>query len=112
MSKEHKRDALFYRSFHLSFGGLLLILPALIWIAQGHQSGSWPLFAWVLFFCLPVFGIAFLIFGIVASNEKIGSIRIVATSSSIFMAILAVPLYLVLRSIRRKKRQQSMHKKT
>ena len=110
MSKK-RQPPLFYRSFHLTLGGLLLILPVLIWISQGSQSGSWPHFAWILFFCLPVIGANLLAFGIFASDERIDSIHIVATGSSIFMAILAVPLYLVLSGIQRKKREQALHRK-
>jgi hypothetical protein len=110
MSKKRK-PPLFYRSFHLTVGGLLLILPVLIWTSQGSQSGNWPPFAWILFFGLPVIGAGFLAFGIIASDEKIDSIHIVAIPSNLFIAILAIPLYLVLIGIQRKKRQRSLHKK-
>jgi hypothetical protein len=110
MSKKLK-PPLFYRSFHLTSGGLLLVLPVLIWRSQGSQSGSWPLFAWILFFCLPMAAIGLLLFGIIASDEKIASIRIAAFDTTIFVAILAVPLYLVLRAIQRKKREQALHRK-
>ena len=109
MSKK-RQPPLFYRSFHLTLGGLLLILPVLIWTSQGSRSGSWPLFAWILFYCLPVLGIGVLAFGIFASDQKIDSLRIAATANSFVIAILAVPLYLVLSSIRRKKREQSLPK--
>jgi hypothetical protein len=108
MSKKRK-PTLFYRSFHLTVGGLLLILPVLIWTSQGSQSGSWPMFAWILFFCLPVVGVGLLAFGIIASDERIDSIHIVAMPSSFFIAILAVPLYLVLSGFQRKKRQHALH---
>jgi hypothetical protein len=106
-SKKQNKEPLFYRSFHLTVGGYFLILPVLIWIAQGSQSAGWPLFAWVLFFCLPIIGAGFLVFGIMASDQKIASIRIVAINSTIIMAILAVPLYLILKGIQRKKHDQS-----
>jgi hypothetical protein len=105
------KPPLFYRSFHLTLGGLLLILPVLIWIAQGSQSGSWPRFAWIPFFFLPIAGACFLVFGIIASDKKIDTIHIVAIPSNFFIAILAVPLYLVLKGIQHKKRDQSSHKK-
>jgi hypothetical protein len=111
MSKDHSKPPLFYRSFHLTLGGLLLILPVLIWIAQGNESGSWPRFAWILFFFLPIAGACFLVFGIIASDKKIDSIHIVAIPSNLFIAILAVPLYLVLRGIQRKKRERLFLKK-
>jgi hypothetical protein len=107
MSKKRSKPPLFYRSFHLTLGGLLLILPALIWISQGSQSSRWPLFAWILFFCLPVLGAGLLAFGIIASDKKMDSIHIVASPSNLFIAIMAVPLYLVLSGIKRKKREQS-----
>jgi len=110
MSKK-RQPPLFYRSFHLTLGGLLLILPMLIWTSQGSQSGSWPLFAWILFFCLPVIGAGLLTFGIMASDKKIDSIHIVAMPSSFFIAILAVPLYLVLSGIQRKRHERSSHRK-
>ena len=110
MSKKHQ-PPLFYRSFHLTLGSLLLILPVLIWTSQGSQSGSWPLFAWILFCCLPVVGAGRLTFGIMASDKRINSIHIVAMPSSFFIALLAVPLYLVLSGIQRKKREQALHRK-
>ena len=110
MSKK-PQPPLFYRSFHLTVGGLFLILPVLIWISQGSQSGSWPRFAWILFFCLPIIGIGFLAFGIFASDQKIDSIRIVAFDSTILLAILTVPLYLVLKGIQRKQHARPSKKK-
>ena len=89
----------------------MLILPVLIWTTQGHESDSWPLYAWIMFFCLPIVGAGFLVFGIIASDGKIASIRIVAFDSTILLAILAVPLYLVLKGIQRKKREQALHRK-
>jgi uncharacterized membrane protein len=111
MSKKHSKPPLFYRSFHLTLGGLLLILPILIWMAQGNQSGSWPRFSWILLFSLPIAGACFLVFGIIASDKKIDAIHRVAIPSNFFIAILAVPLYLALSGIQRKKREQSSHKK-
>jgi len=111
MPKKHSKPPLFYRSFHLTFGGLMLILPVLIWASQGSQSGSWPQYAWIMFYCLPIVGIGFLAFGILASDQKIASIRIVAFDSTILLAILAVPLYLVLKGIQRKKREKLLHRK-
>ena len=110
MTKKPK-PPIYYRSFHLTLGSLLLILPVLIWASQGSQSGSWPLFAWILFFCLPVVGAGLLTFGIMASDKWIDSIHIVTMPSSFFVAILAVPLYFVLSGIQRKKRKQSLHRK-
>jgi hypothetical protein len=110
MSKKHSKDPLFYRSFHLTAGGLFLLLPVWIWVAQGDRSGDWPLFAWLLYFCLPIIGVGFLAFGIIASDQKIASIRIAATDSGIVMAILAFPLYSILRAIKRKKHARSLHR--
>jgi ABC-type tungstate transport system substrate-binding protein len=64
-----------------------------------------------MFFWMPSVGIGFLVFGILASDKKVGSIRIVATPSNIIMAILATPLYFILRGIQRKKRKESLHQK-
>lgn len=110
MSSKYRQDPLFYRSFHLTFGGLMSILPAVIWLAQGNQSGNWPRWAWILFFCMPVVGIGFLLFGIFASDQKIASVRVVAFESTILLAILSLPLYLILREVRRKKLERSSHK--
>jgi hypothetical protein len=56
-------------------------------------------------------GIGLLLFGIIASDKKIASIRIAAFDSTVFLAVLAVPLYLILRAIQRKKRDQALHRK-
>ena len=103
MSKQHEKDALLCRSFHLTVGGLFLVLPVWIWLAQGNRSGNWPLFAWILFFSLPFIGAGFVVFGIVASDRKVSSIGIVATPSSILIATIAVPLYFILKAIRVKR---------
>jgi hypothetical protein len=110
MSKEHEKDALLYRSFHLTAGGLFLVLPVWIWLAQGSRSGSWPLFAWILFFILPILGAGFLLFGIIASDRKVASIGIVATPSNLVLATIAFPLYFLLRGIRRKRAEQRSHR--
>jgi hypothetical protein len=80
-------------------------------MAQGDQSGSWPYLAWVLYFCLPAIGVGFLAFGIIASDKKIASIHIVATDSAIIMALLALPLYLLLGAVQRKKHARSPRKR-
>jgi hypothetical protein len=96
MSKKPRGDSLYNRSFFLNLGGLLLTLPILIWFKQGDQSHSWPLFAWILFFCLPIVGGLMLVFGIIASDRKIdSSIYIVPTGSGLTVAILAFPLYFI-----------------
>ncbi len=105
MPRQHPRNPLFYRAFHLTAGALLLSLPVWIWLAQGRQSSAWPWFAWILFFCLPVLGATFLVFGIVASDRKITSFRIAATDNTLILAILALPLYLILKRFRRKTRR-------
>jgi hypothetical protein len=64
--KKLRGDTLYTRSFILTLGGLLLVLPVWIWMARGRQSNSWPLFAWGLFFSLPIAGICSLIFGAIA----------------------------------------------
>jgi len=104
LSKKPCGDTLYNRSFFLTFGGLMLTLPVWIWVAQGRQSGSWPVFAWILFFCMPIVGACFLLFGIIASDQKIdSSIYIVPTRNGLIMAILALPLYCILKTIRRKR---------
>ena len=110
MSKKHK-PPLFFRSFHLTLGGFALILPVFIWITDGKNSGSWPFHAWILLFLLVIGGAWIFLFGILASDERIDSTGIAATSDNLLMAILATPLYLVLKAIQRKKREQSLHKK-
>jgi hypothetical protein len=111
MSKKQEKEPLFYRSIHLTGGGLFLVLPVLIWAAQGSESSAWPLYAWILYFCLPIIGVGWLAFGILASDTKINSIRIGATPNNFVMAILAVPLYLVLKGIRQRKREQALRRK-
>jgi len=97
-------DTLYNRSFFLTLGGLLLALPVWVWVAQGHQSGSWPIFAWILLFCLPILGAGILAFAIFASNRKIDStIFTPPTWGGLIMAILAFPLYFILRRFRQKK---------
>ena len=93
MSKK-LQPPLSYRSFHLTVGGLLLADIAGLDLGIARYSVC-PLaaIAWIL--CLPIVGIGFLAFGIFASDQKIVSIRIVAFDSTILLAILAVPLYLV-----------------
>jgi hypothetical protein len=110
MSKKRK-PPLFYRSFHLTLGGAALILPIFIWITDHKNSGNWPLRAWILLFVLFIGGLCIFLFGILASDEKIHSRRIAATSDNFLVAILAFPLYLVLKAIRRKKHDQSLHGK-
>ena len=104
MSKNHK-PPLFYRSFYLTLGGIALILPVFIWITDGRHSSTWPLKAWIILFVLLIAGACFLLFGIFASDQKIDSTRIVAIPDNFIVAILAVPLYLVLRGIQRKKQE-------
>ena len=83
-----------------------MILPILIWIKQGDRSHSWPLFAWLLFFCLPIVGGLVLAFGIIASDKKIdSSICIPPTGHGIIMAIMVFPVYFILKGLRRKKTQ-------
>jgi hypothetical protein len=56
-------------------------------------------------FLMPIAGACFLLFGIFASDKKINSTRIVAIPNNYLVAILAVPLYLILKGIRRRKRE-------
>jgi len=106
MSHEVHRDPLFYRSFYLTVGGLFLILPIWIWLSQGDRSGGWPLFAWILFYCLPVIGLALLIFGIAATDRRIVSMRIVATGGAIIISALSIPFYLIFKACKREKRER------
>jgi hypothetical protein len=108
MSKKHK-PPLFYRSFHLTLGGFAMILPVFIWFTDGRNSGTWPLHAWILLFVLLIGGASIFLFGVLASDQKIESTRIVATEGNLLMAVLATPLYLVLRGMQRKKHEQSSH---
>ena len=108
MSRKSRGDSLYNRSCFLTLGGLLLALPILIWIKQGERSHGWPLFAWILFFCLPVAGGLVFAFGIIASDRKIDStIFIPPTGSGFIMAIMAFPVYFILKTLRRKK---TLHK--
>ena len=108
--KNHK-PPLFYRSFHLTLGGVGLILPVFIWITDGRNSSTWPLHAWVLLFVLFIGGACIFLFGALASDQKIESTHVVATRGNLLMAVFATPLYLVLRGMQRKKREQTSHKK-
>jgi peptidoglycan/LPS O-acetylase OafA/YrhL len=110
MSNKHQ-PPLFYRSFHLTLGGFALILPVFIWIMEGGHSDSWPVKAWILLFVLFIGGACIFLFGVLASDQKIESTRIVATNGNLLVAVLATPMYLVLRGMQRKKREQSPHKK-
>lgn len=111
MKKSHGDTTLYTRSVLITFGGLLLMLPVWIWVKQGDRSHTWPLFAWILFFCLPIAGVGCLIFGIFASDKKIDSSFYIAPRGSglggLAIAILAYPLYIILRDIKRKK---TLHK--
>ena len=108
--KNHK-PPLFYRSFHLTLGGVGLILPVFIWIMDGRHSSTWPLKAWILLFFLFIGGACIFLFGALASDQKIESTHVVATRGNLLMAVLATPLYLVLRGMQSKKRKQSLDKK-
>jgi hypothetical protein len=110
MSKKRK-PPLFYRSFHLTLGGFTLILPVFIWIREGSHSSTWPLHAWILLFVLFIGGAYFFLFGILVSDQKIDATRIAATPNNFLIAILATPLYLVLKGIQRKKHEVLLHKK-
>jgi hypothetical protein len=109
MSKKRK-PPLFYRSFHLTLGGIALLLPVFIWITDGSHSSSWPTKAWVILSVLLIAGVCIFLFGLLASDKRIDSTHIVAIPDTFLVAILAVPLYLVLRGIQRKKREQSSHR--
>jgi uncharacterized membrane protein len=85
------------------------MLPVWIWTKQGDRSHNWPLFAWILFFCLPIAGVFCMIFGVFASDQRLDS-----SNSNYFVprgsglaglaiALLAYPLYIVLKSIKHKK---------
>jgi len=104
MSKK-RQPPLFYRSFFLTVGGIGLLLPAFIWITDGRHFHTWPLRAWVILSVLLIGGVCFSLFGLLASDEKIASTRIVAIPDNFLVAILAVPLYLILRGIQRKKHE-------
>ena len=110
MSKKHK-PPLFYRSFHLTLGGFALLLPVFIWIADGRHFHTWPVRAWVILSVLLIGGACIFLFGLLASDEKIASTRIVAIPDTFLVAILAVPVYLVLSGIQRKKRERLLHRK-
>jgi hypothetical protein len=88
-----------------------MLLPVFIWVMDGKNSSTWPTRAWVILSVLLVGGVCFFLFGVLASDQKVESARIVATEGNLLMAVLATPLYLVLRGTQRKKREQSLHKK-
>jgi hypothetical protein len=69
---------------------------------DGSHSSSWPLHAWIIFFFLSIGGAYFLLFGILASDQKIASTHIAAIPDNFLGAILAIPLYLILRGFQRK----------
>jgi hypothetical protein len=110
MSKKRK-PPLFYRSFHLTLGGIALLLTVFIWIKEGGNYHTWPLRGWVILAVLLFGGAYFFVFGLLASDQKIESTRIVATEGNLLMAVLATPLYLVMRCMQRKKREQTLGKK-
>jgi hypothetical protein len=88
-----------------------MLLPVFIWVADGKNSSTWPTRAWVILSVLLVGGVCFFLFGVLASDQKIESTRIVATEGNLLMAVLATPLYLFLRGMQRKKHEQPSHKK-
>jgi hypothetical protein len=103
MSHKPRGNTLYNRASFITLGGGLLLLPILIWAKQGERSHSWPLFAWILFFCLPIFGLISLIFGITASDDKIDSrAYIPPTPNGLIMAILVLPVYFVMKGFKRK----------
>ena len=110
MSRKLK-PPLFYRSFHLTLGGIAMILPVFIWVTDGRNSSTWPTRAWVILSVLLIGGVCFFLFGVLASDQKIESTRIVATEGNLLIAVLATPLYLILRGMQRKKHEQSSRKK-
>jgi hypothetical protein len=110
MSKKRK-PPLFYRSFHLTLGGVALILPVFIWLTDGRHSSTWPLKAWILLFILFIGGACIFLFGALASDRKIESTRIAATGGNLLVSVLATPVYLVLRSMQRKKHEHTSVKK-
>ncbi len=87
-----------------------MLLPVFIWVTDGKTSSTWPTRAWVILSVLLVGGVCFFLFGVLASNQKIESTRIVATEGNLLMAVLATPLYVVLRGIQRRKLEQSSYK--
>ena len=88
-----------------------MLLPAFIWVTDGKNSSTWPTRAWVILSVLLGGGVCFFLFGVLASDQKIESTRIVATEGNLLMAVLATPLYLVLRGMQRRKNKQSLRKK-
>jgi drug/metabolite transporter (DMT)-like permease len=110
MSKKRKRP-LFYRSFHLTLGSIALLLTVLIWLTEGKHLHAWPLRAWIILFVLLIGGVCFLLFGFFASDERIGSTRIAAIPDNFLVTILAVPLYLILSGIQRRKHNRASHGK-
>ena len=111
MKKSRGDTVLYTRSVLLTFGGLLLALPVWIWVKQGDRSHNWPLFAWILFFCLPVAGACCMVFGIFASDQKLDSSTCTVPRGSglagLAIMILAYPLYIILKHNKRKK---ALHK--
>ena len=87
-----------------------MILPVFIWLTDGRHSSTWPLKAWILLFVLFIGGACIFLFGALASDRKIESTHIVATKGNLLVAVLATPLYLVLRSMQRKKHEQPSHR--
>jgi len=107
MPKKARGNTLYNRSCFLTLGGLLLTLPILILVNQGDRSHSWPLYAWIIFVCLPIVGGLVLAFGIIASDKKIDStISIPPTRSGVILGIMAFPVYFILKRLRRKSTQQ------
>jgi uncharacterized integral membrane protein len=84
------------RAFLPVFGGLLLGLMALVWFAQGQDSGNWPIQAWVLFWALIVSGLLAGGAGVLAAGttreERLRSLP--ATGMKVLFGVLACAAWL------------------
>jgi ABC-type arginine/histidine transport system permease subunit len=91
------------RSFHLTVAGFLLTLPVWIWVKQGNRSNTWPVYAWILFFGVPLIGLLLLIFGITASEKKIASINLPFSRGGLVFRLVSMPVWLILSAFKRRK---------
>jgi drug/metabolite transporter (DMT)-like permease len=56
---------------YLALGAALLGMMGVAWVAQGDQSGNWPVRAWVFFWALIAAGLLYIVAGILATGTTL-----------------------------------------